>query len=318
MRFRGPAGRGAGPHRENWPEVGVPQAVPAIQCGSAIRGTAALTLAWPASSVRVSRSRAMPVGDRRSAVPAILRGRRCANGAQTPGDASRRVPPPAAWRAGTGTPTSGRHSPPEAGGGKDPDFGGGSPLGRDPDVQHQPDGRLSLRFAQRCRPPPGELAGGRRSKPSPRFCAWWRTAEREKNKWQRTSGSLPAISGECVKGGILPFHIPERGESRAHAGAGATGFGVTRSAGFALPRDAGRRPALQGAASLGRVSRSRAMPVGDRRSWGGVVGAGFALTRDAGRRPALLASLARVSRSRAMPVGDRRSCPSFRTAPSRR
>ena len=40
---------------------------------------------------------------------------------------------------------------------------------------------------------------------------------------------------------------------------------------------------------LVRVSRSRAMPVGDRRStaWGGVVGAGFALPRDAGRRPAL-------------------------------
>ena len=58
-----------------------------------------------------------------------------------------------------------------------------------------------------------------------------------------------------------------------------------------------------GVGSLERVSRSRAMPVGDRRSiegrrcWGGfraharsgrrVVGAGFALTRDAGRRPAL-------------------------------
>ena len=72
---------------------------------------------------------------------------------------------------------------------------------------------------------------------------------------------------------------------------------------------AGRRPALHGAASLGRVSRSRAMPVGNRRSWGGVGGAGFALTRDAGRRPALhgAALAVRVSRSRAMPVGDRRS-----------
>ena len=133
-------------------------------------------------------------------------------------------------------------------------------------------------------------------------------------------------------------------------------------AGFALPRDAGRRPALQaprlfgvgdarcgshvgmaqrrprwfravarcrsetgapgaalvrgwrwamrqsrwhGAALSALVSRSRAMPVGDRRSrrracsrlamgdaavtlaWRSVVGAGFALPRDAGRRPAL-------------------------------
>ena len=92
---------------------------------------------------------------------------------------------------------------------------------------------------------------------------------------------------------------------------------------------------LAGPASLVRVSRSRAMPVGDRRStgdWRGqrrrcgfraparcrsetgapretggasVVGAGFALPRDAGRRPALHvrlagpASLVRVSRSRA-------------------
>ena len=76
---------------------------------------------------------------------------------------------------------------------------------------------------------------------------------------------------------------------------------------------------LAGPASSALVSRSRAMPVGDRRSSreiGGasVVGAGFALPRDAGRRPALLAvRLAwpalsvRVSRSRAMPVGDRRS-----------
>ena len=31
----------------------------------------------------------------------------------------------ARWRVGTGTPTSGRHSPPKAGGGTDPQFGGG-------------------------------------------------------------------------------------------------------------------------------------------------------------------------------------------------
>ena len=49
-------------------------------------------------------------------------------------------------------------------------------------------------------------------------------------------------------------------------------------AGFALPRDAGRRPALH----VGLARRS-------------VVGAGFALLRDAGRRPALHVGLARCS-----------------------
>ena len=96
-------------------------------------------------------------------------------------------------------------------------------------------------------------------------------------------------------------------------------------AGFALPRDAGQRPALRALSAL--VSRSRAIPVRGRRSkrcrrWfraaarcrsetgaPSVVGAGFALPRDAGRRPALQALLVRVSRSRAMPVGDRRSKP---------
>ena len=114
-----------------------------------------------------------------------------------------------------------------------------------------------------------------------------------------------------------------------------------RCAGFALPRDAGRRPAL------------RFFAVGDARSRGASrSGAGFALPRDAGRRPALrffvvgdtrsrgasrsgagfraparcrseagaplfrrwrcaislrVAQRCRVSRSRAMPVGDRRS-----------
>ena len=97
---------------------------------------------------------------------------------------------------------------------------------------------------------------------------------------------------------------------------------------FALPRDAGRRPALH-------------VRIGVRRR---VVGAGFALTRDAGRRPALqrcrseagassdagrrpalhvglawgVGSLERVSRSRAMPVGDQRSSDAGRRAPVRR
>ena len=56
-------------------------------------------------------------------------------------------------------------------------------------------------------------------------------------------------------------------------------------AGFALPRDAGRRPALQ-------LSQSLTL------AWGGVIGAGFALPRDAGRRPALQPS------PRSFTIGD--------------
>ena len=89
-----------------------------------------------------------------------------------------------------------------------------------------------------------------------------------------------------------------RSAASAKAGSGA---------GFALPRDAGRRPALQAVPAIVprlrqrqevvQVSRSRAMPVGDRRSGRpgyrsaasakAGSGAGFALPRDAGRRPAL-------------------------------
>ena len=329
-------------------------------------------LAWLAFLVRVSRLRAMPVGDRRST------GRRWWGGFRAA----------ARGRSETGAP-----------------------------------GAASLGRVSRLRAMP---VGDRRSR---RPCDSTRTSERVKNKWQRTSGSLPAISGESVKGGILPFHktvmtnrnsppraegaqgsfdcrreapggprtgpqiqaelrpkaIPDHGpvrgpldpDCRSETGApwaallgrvsrsrampvrdrrsrrrwwcgfraharcrSETGApGGVGGAGFALPRDAGRRPALQ-AALVGRVSRCRAMPVGDRRSWGGVGGAGFALPRDAGRRPALLgrrrwggfraaarcrsetgapgaASVGRVSRLRAMPVGDRRSrrpCDSTRTS----
>ena len=122
------------------------------------------------------------------------------------------------------------------------------------------------------------------------------------------AGRRPALHGAASWGGF-------RAHARCRSETGAPWGGVV-GAGFALTRDAGRRPALHGAALVVRVSRSRAMPVGDRRSgfrgdagasvrvsrsrampvgdrrsWGGVGGAGFALTRDAGRRPALLASL---------------------------
>ena len=67
-------------------------------------------------------------------------------------------------RAGKGTPTSGRHSPPKAGGGKDPELGG---FASRPGPRRSASSgwlrgtRLSLRSAQRCRAPPGEPARGR-------------------------------------------------------------------------------------------------------------------------------------------------------------
>ena len=64
------------------------------------------------------------------------------------------------------------------------------------------------------------------------------------------------------------------------------GTGVI-GAGFALPRDAGRRPALhagQPSAVLPACPRAVPAPTLLER---GVIGAGFALARDAGRRPAL-------------------------------
>ena len=120
-------------------------------------------------------------------------------------------------------------------------------------------------------------------------------------------------------------------------------------AGFALPRDAGRRPALQAVPALvprlrqrqeaAQVSRSRAMPVGDRRSKPSRLSLrGFGKGRKwcrfraparcrsetgAPAVPALVPRLrqrqeaAQVSRSRAMPVGDRRSSrPRARSAAS--
>ena len=77
-------------------------------------------------------------------------------------------------------------------------------------------------------------------------------------------------------------------------------------AGFALPRDAGQRPALQAVPALfrnrrtaicvplpGAVSVSRPPGLGGGAvltlAWVGVIGAGFALPRDAGQRPALQA-----------------------------
>ena len=69
-RFRGPAGRGAGPHRENWPEVGVPSR-PGASTPGAICALAALRAACRPPLGELA-------GGRRSKPsPALLLGRRC-------------------------------------------------------------------------------------------------------------------------------------------------------------------------------------------------------------------------------------------------
>ena len=85
----------------------------------------------------------------------------------------------------------------------------------------------------------------------------------------------------------LHFHS-KGGAALTLAGGGVVG------AGFALPRDAGRRPALRGC--------TPSCPCGVR-AWGCIFTA--RVVRHSRWRGA--ASLVRVSRSRAMPVGDRRS-----------
>ena len=96
------------------------------------------------------------------------------------------------------------------------------------------------------------------------------------------------FGGMCERGDSPLSQDGARRKPRADAGAGATGFGVTRSAGFALTRDAGRRPALLGRRRWGGLRAPARCRSETGAPWGGVVGAGFALPRDAGRRPALL------------------------------
>ena len=127
-------------------------------------------------------------------------------------------------------------------------------------------------------------------------------------------GAALALAGRSVVGAgfALPRDAGRRPRSRALASAPGEGGALALAgrsvvgAGFALPRDAGRRPALQegaafalgGAVLSALVSRSRAMPVGDRRSRR----VALACCRRWFRVLSVL-----VSRSRAMPVGDRRS-----------
>ena len=252
---------------------------------------------------------------------------------------------------------------------------------------------VSLRVAQRCRvsrsrampvggPPPGELA----SAPVPALFRGWRSAislrvaQRcrvsrsrampvggpHRENWPALQSSRFFVVGDtrprCASSSGAGFRAPARCRSEAPTGENWPALPVP-----ALFRG-GRYATSLRVEQRCRVSRSRAMPVGDRRSAFSPLAMrdlaarraavpGFALPRDAGRRPALrffavgdarsrgassssagfraparcrsetgapspalvrgwrcaisrrVAQQCRVSRSRAMPVGDRRSSP---------
>ena len=128
---------------------------PALQRRGA--ASSALLAVRLAASVRCARSRAMPVGDRRSMSQLLCK----CSPAREPQQSG------ATRRQGNADLRSAQ--PAEGGRREGPPVPRWSLLGRDPGVQRHPDGcvvhAISLRCAQRCRPPPGELARGRRSLP---------------------------------------------------------------------------------------------------------------------------------------------------------
>ena len=136
-----------------------------------------------------------------------------------------------------------------------------------------------------CPPPgPGSPVGDRRAVPA--LHAWWRTAECEKNKWQRTLFAARDFGGKCERG-ILPFHkstmTNRNSPPRAEGAQGS--FDCRREApgGWgALPLDHRTNPAMcppPGPLDPDRRS-GPALPVrpAQRRR--------NSATRDAGRRPA--------------------------------
>ena len=103
------------------------------------------------------------------------------------------------------------------------------------------------------------------------------------------------------------FRAPARCRSETGASTVRLWWRSVDAAGFALPRDAGWRPALHvRLAWRGVVGAGFALPrdagrrpaLHVRLAWRSVVGAGFALPRDAGRRPALHVRLAVAQRCR--------------------
>ena len=124
-------------------------------------------------------------------------------------------------------------------------------------------GAASLALVSRFRAMP---VGDRRSSPALFHNPW---------RWQGAA-SLALVSR------FRAMPVGDRRSSRALSQSLTLAGGGVIGAGFALPRDAGRRPALQA------LSQSLTL------AGGGVIGAGFALPRDAGRRPALQLSQSAV------------------------
>ena len=273
-----------------------------IRCGESDAGRAMRRSGWHSavSSTLVSRSRAMPVGDRRSSPPAFswsairdLAARRAA----VPGFRA-----PARCRSETGAPL----------------FRGWRSA-------------TSLCVEQRCRVSRSRAmpVGDRRSafsRLAMRDLAARRAAVPVSRSRAMPVSALPARGWRCA----ISLRVAQRCWFRAPARCRSeTGAPLFRGWRCAISRCVAQRC---------RVSRSRAMPVGDRRSAFSRLAMrdlaarraavpGFALPRDAGRRPALrffvvgdprVAQRCRVSRSRAMPVGDRRSAFSRRCAISLR
>ena len=244
-----------------------------------------------ASLALVSRFRAMPVGDRRSS-PALFHNRRRWQGAASSALVSRFRAMPVGDRRSSRALSQ---SLTLAGGGV---IGAGFALPRDagrrpalqprsfaiPDVGRGRRHRRWFRAPARCRsetgaPAPrsftiGDVGRGRR------HWRWFRAPARCRsetgapaalfhNPWRwQGAASLALVS----RSRAMP--VGDRRSSPALSQSLTLARGGVIGAGFALPRDAGRRPALQ-------LSQSATL------AWGGVIGAGFALPRDAGRRPAL-------------------------------
>ena len=264
------------------------------------------------SSARVSRSRAMPVGDRRSKGAASGRGGgiRCGEGAARtlawrrvigagfalPRDAGRR---PALQRCGLGARW--RHP---VRGGCGTHFGVAE--------GH----RRGFRAPARCRSETGA------PKVRPRGAVAASGAGRVRHALWRGAVSSALVS----RSRAIP--VGDRRSKGAASGRGGgirCGEGAARTlawrsvmrAGFALPRDAGRRPALQ---RCGLGERWRHPVRGGcgthTLAWRSVMRAGFALPRDAGRRPALhVPAILRRSVVHVSPAGGGRCRSEARRSP---
>ena len=207
---------------------------------------------------------------RRSAVACRLREWRCAGFAGVrPAVRVSALRHHAERRAGKGTPTSGRHSPPQAGGREGPRVACGSPLGRARRHRRRfrAPARADRRSAFPClrpalpvwRPPPGDLAAFPRR----------RRREGRKDVWVshpfgarcRSETGAPLSRAVCVSGyARVSLASGQRCRSRPHATMQSDAQARERRplVGTARRRRAaGKDPELAGGSPLGRARRHR-------------------------------------------------------------